>query len=215
MKIMKRALFSFVSTLIAVVAPVGAEPVVVEVFASQNCAACPKAHANMAAVMDTRDDVLVMTWSVDYWDYLGAPDPMAIPEAMARQSAYAERFELRGPYTPQSVYDGVEQCPGNKLRRVNRAIDQRAADITPHIVITRTDYGGVNVSGAEPRDVDLSLIHFADIPNSDMVNPVLSVEALGPWTGDTMTFAPECAGRCAVIAQASGYGPIEAAILLD
>ena len=190
-------------------------PVLVELFANQNCPACPKAHRTMKQIQAERDDIFILTWTVNYWDYLGAPDPMAIPEAMARQSAYAERFELRGPYTPQSVYDGVEQCPGNKLRRVNKAIDRRAADISPHIVIARTDNGGVSVSGAEPRDVDLSLIHFADIPDSDMVNPVLSVEALGPWTGDTMTFAPKCAGRCAVIAQASGYGPIEAAILLD
>jgi hypothetical protein len=61
-----------------------------------------------------RDDVLILTWSVDYWDYLGGKDPMAMGESKERQRAYVDRFKLRGPYTPQTVYNGVEQCPGNK-----------------------------------------------------------------------------------------------------
>ena len=47
------------------------QPVLVELFANQNCPACPKAHKTMREVSAERDDVLVLTWVVDYWDYLG------------------------------------------------------------------------------------------------------------------------------------------------
>ncbi len=204
---MKRA-FAALITLIASAAalPAVAQPIVVEVFANQNCAACPKAHANMAKIDAARDDVLILTWSVDYWDYLGAPDPMALPEANARQAAYAERFGLRGPYTPQTVYDGAVQCPGNKIRQVNRQLERRAKTPLPLSFVSGED-GTFTLSGETDAAVDVRLIHIADIPGMPMVNPVLAVDTM-----DTdLPLAPTCEGRCVLVAQAPGYGEIKAA----
>ena len=60
-----------------------------------------------------------------YWDYLGKPDPMALPEAKVRQAAYVEQMGLRAPYTPQSFYDGAKQCPGTKRNQVEANIRLR------------------------------------------------------------------------------------------
>lgn len=203
---MKRAFAALISLAAATALPAAAEPIVVEVFASQNCAACPKAHANMAELEAARDDVLILTWSVDYWDYLGAPDPMALPEANARQAAYAERFGLRGPYTPQTVYDGAVQCPGNKMRQVNRQLDRRADTPLPLSFVSGDD-GTFTLNGETDTAVDVRLLHIADIPGMPMVNPVLSVDEM-----DTAgALAPTCEGRCVLVAQAPGYGEIKAA----
>ena len=69
---MIRIVLSLLLAMELMVAPAFAEgPVLVELFASQNCRACPKAHKTLKAVNAERDDLLVLTWSVDYWDYLG------------------------------------------------------------------------------------------------------------------------------------------------
>lgn len=203
---MKRAFAALISLVAATAFPAAAQPIVVEVFANQNCGACPKAHANMAKLEAARDDVLILTWSVDYWDYLGAPDPMALPEANARQAAYAERFGLRGPYTPQTVYDGAVQCPGNKMRQVTRQLDRRADTPLPLTFIAGAD-GTFTLDGETDTAVDVRLIHIADIPGMPMVNPVLAVDKM-----DTNSpLAPTCEGRCVLVAQAPGYGEIKAA----
>ncbi|MEM7768305.1 MAG: DUF1223 domain-containing protein, partial [Pseudomonadota bacterium] len=113
------------------------QPVLVELFASHNCRACPKAHRTLKTVSAEDPDVLVITWSVDYWDYLGDADPMAMKESVERQHAYVEQFGLRGPYTPQTVYNGLAQCPGNRPRAVRRKIDKAREASAPGASITR------------------------------------------------------------------------------
>ena len=100
-------------------------PVLVELFANQNCPACPKAHRTMKQIEAERDDVFILTWTVNYWDYLGDPDPMALPIAKERQMAYTDRLSLRAPYTPQSFYDGAKECPGTRKRDIRRNIKAR------------------------------------------------------------------------------------------
>jgi hypothetical protein len=80
----------------------------VELFASKNCRACPAAYKTLKEVQAERgDSVMVLTWAVDYWDYLGGKEKMALPESKDRQRAYCDHFSLRGPYTPQTVYNGI------------------------------------------------------------------------------------------------------------
>ncbi|MEM9054569.1 MAG: DUF1223 domain-containing protein, partial [Pseudomonadota bacterium] len=128
---MIRYLAFFVSLLTLFAPAVFAEteegkPVLVELFANQNCPACPQAHKTMREVDASRDDVLILTWTVDYWDYLGEPDPLAMPEAKDRQADYAEQLGVRAPYTPQSIYNGVKECPGPRKRQVLKNINTLA-----------------------------------------------------------------------------------------
>ncbi|HAY06627.1 MAG TPA: DUF1223 domain-containing protein, partial [Hyphomonas sp.] len=54
-------------------APARAEgPVLIELFASKNCRTCPAAYKTLASVEQEHGrKVLIITWPVDYWDYLG------------------------------------------------------------------------------------------------------------------------------------------------
>jgi hypothetical protein len=85
--------------------PVDHPPVVVELFTSQGCSSCPPADEMLAGLADS-DDVLALSWHVDYWDYLGWTDDFARPEFTRRQQAYAHQWRERAIYTPQMIVGG-------------------------------------------------------------------------------------------------------------
>ena len=80
---------------------------VVELFTSQGCNSCPRAEQALARLgAQTRGlPVFPIEWHVDYWDYLGWPDPYALPEAERRQRSYGSALHSR-IYTPQLVING-------------------------------------------------------------------------------------------------------------
>ena len=196
--------------LTAMAAPAAAQSILVELFASQNCQACPKAHETMAQVTAERDDVLVLTWSVDYWDYLGEADPMAMPASSERQAAYVDRFGLRGPYTPQTVYNGVTECAGNRPRQVQNALEKAVTE-DAGVTIAEAETGW-QVSVPAGLDGEVSLVRFkpAGMHDTDMVNPVTGFEKLVHFPrGGLLSMQPDCAaGGCALLVQAPNYGPV-------
>ena len=212
---MKR-LFAAFAALSSLAAPAAfaQSPVLIELFASQNCRTCPKAHKVLKEVDATRDDVLILTWSVDYWDYLGGKDPMAMGESKDRQRGYVDRFKLRGPYTPQTVYNGMEQCPGSKPGKVDTAIDKVKTE-TPDGVRLVRKANMVELSGKAPDLTDIWYVDYLDGADNttEMVHPVTRVTALGPWLGGrTQVTLPACESHCAVIVQEAGFGPVLAVL---
>lgn len=97
---------------VAAAVPLQAEPVVVvELFTSQGCAACPPADEFLATlVKDTR--VIPLSLHVDYWDYIGWEDSFGDPKFTARQKAYARASGAKMIYTPQMIVDGEERIEG-------------------------------------------------------------------------------------------------------
>ncbi len=89
------------------IGPQGQSPVVVELFTSQGCSACPPADEMLGDLAD-RPDVLALSWHVDYWDYLGWADEFARPEFTLRQKQYANAAGERSIYTPQILVDGSD-----------------------------------------------------------------------------------------------------------
>lgn len=96
-------------------------PVVVELFTAQGCSDCPKANELLGKLADEKG-VIALTYSVDYWDYLGWKDTLAKPEFTARQQAYETDLKLRDVYTPQIVLDGETQIAGAKPDEVQAAV---------------------------------------------------------------------------------------------
>ena len=101
-------------------------PVVLELYTSQGCAACPPAD-EMLAALAPRDDVIAMSLHVDYWDYIGWADPFADPEHGERQKRYARRHGFNTVYTPQVVIDGVELLEGFRVMQIMELIEARRA----------------------------------------------------------------------------------------
>ena len=57
---------------------------VVELYTSQGCSSCPPADAYLG-VLAKRDDILALSFHVDYWDYIGWKDPFSLPANSTRQ----------------------------------------------------------------------------------------------------------------------------------
>ena len=187
-------------SLILLAWPIGAAakpPVLVELFTAQGCGPCGEANAYLGKLAE-RPGVLALTFSVDYWDYLGWTDTFAKPEFAERQKAYVTRLGLREPYTPQVVVDGREEAQGLKTAEVERLV--RAARAAPRnppdmrfIGPRRVDVGSGRVGrgGAEvwlirydPREVEVA-VKAGDNRGQTVVqkNVVREIQRLGAWRG--------------------------------
>lgn len=101
-------------------------PVLVELFTSQGCSSCPRADEVLKEIKETYKDenVIPLSFHVDYWDYLGWKDTFSQAKFSARQRDYAKRFNNRSIYTPQMVVNGVEEFVGSNRIKAFQAIDK-------------------------------------------------------------------------------------------
>jgi hypothetical protein len=127
-----------------------AEPVrgIVELFTSQGCSSCPPADRYVAELAKD-PSLVVLSWPVDYWDYIGWKDTFASPAFTARQKAYAAARRDDQVYTPQAVIDGVTHAVGNDRDRVQEAIDAQSKTLS--CVITLADRDGKIGIDVAPR----------------------------------------------------------------
>jgi hypothetical protein len=130
-----------------------AEPrAVIELFTSQGCSSCPAADRLLAELARDRS-LLAMTLAVDYWDYLGWKDTLALSGHTNRQRAYAKARGDREVYTPQAVVNGIVHALGSDRVAIERAIERTRQAATPlTLPITMTVADGkltVNVPAAK------------------------------------------------------------------
>ena len=108
----------------AIAAP--AHPVLIELFTSQGCSSCPPADKNAAELAKDPDN-LIVSFNVDYWDYLGWRDTLAKPEYSQRQYDNAKSRGDGSVYTPQMVINGTTHAVGSNLRDVKSRMAEAAA----------------------------------------------------------------------------------------
>src|SRR5581483_3729379 len=162
-------------------------PIVVELFTSQGCSACPPADALLDQLAH-RDGVVALGYHVDYWDNLGWKDPFSSPDATARQRAYAARFDHGRQFTPQIVVDGREDMVGSDRNAVLAALKtQPQAVATVHFDRSEVTIGAGTGKGA------ILLLRFAEHRTTKIgagenvhrtaedANAVLSIEMRGEW----------------------------------
>ncbi|NQY12492.1 MAG: DUF1223 domain-containing protein [Henriciella sp.] len=211
------AFFALATWLVGAAYADAERPVLVELFANQNCPACPKAHRTMQQINAERDDVLILTWTVNYWDYLGDPDPMSLPEAKDRQMSYTDRLSLRAPYTPQSFYDGAKECPGTRKRDIRRNISKRVDLRDANAPYLNWADNALTVMGKSDATLEITLVEYlsGEANTTTMVNPVTRVESLGLWMDDSTPIAIDCEQNCAVLLQEQDNGVVVSAIAIQ
>ncbi len=109
-------------------------PVVVELFTSQGCAACPPADALLETLAE-RDDVLPLALHVDYWDYIGWVDTFGRRAHSERQKTYARRMGRASVYTPQMIIAGMHDVKGSAAVQVMSYIQDHIGDPFPETAI--------------------------------------------------------------------------------
>ncbi|MFN3615568.1 MAG: DUF1223 domain-containing protein [Rubrimonas sp.] len=204
-------------------------PVVVELYTSQGCSACPPADELLTELAE-RDDVIALALHVDYWNYLGWADTLSAPGHAKRQKLLASAMGERMIYTPQAVIDGVRGVVGSDREAVEAAIaEARARDDARPVTVTMTQEGDLIRARAQAsRPVTAMLIymvydHPVDVAigageNGGMtvtyVNAVRALMPMGRWTGAQGAWslpAPQDARGAALLLQEPGGRIIGAA----
>jgi hypothetical protein len=96
---------------------------VLELFTSQGCESCPAAD-RLLGELAKEPTLIAMTASVDYWDYLGWKDTLALAGHGNRQRAYARVRGDRDVFTPQMIVNGAAQALGSDRAQIEHAIGQ-------------------------------------------------------------------------------------------
>jgi hypothetical protein len=130
-------LVSFLCASAADTGPATGLPVLVELFTSEGCSSCPPADALLqrldAAQAPSGSQIIVLSEHVDYWDHDGWVDPHSSRIFTDRQNAYAMRFGLASPYTPEMVVDGQSEFVGSNVAKANAAIEK--ARMQPKVAV--------------------------------------------------------------------------------
>ena len=206
--------------------------VVLELFTSQGCSSCPSADEFLGELAETRDDVVALSFHVDYWDYIGWEDRFATAETTARQRDYARELGIAYVYTPQLVIDGASHEVGSKRHAVKNAIAVSKAVKTRRVPVTLTSnatdritvdighsdgYHGaatvwlVSIDRKHTTSVDAGENRGRTLANYHVVR---DFRPIARWIGDAMTLelgpdelskgAEGMGDGCAVLVQGNG-----------
>jgi hypothetical protein len=85
-------------------------PTVLELYTSEGCDSCPPADRwfskTLAGGSGAADNIVALSFHVDYWDYIGWKDEFAKPAYGARHAALVKSAAASGVYTPQVFVNG-------------------------------------------------------------------------------------------------------------
>lgn len=228
--------------LLDLAGPAQAEPLkpgakgatLLELFTSQGCSSCPPADALLAEYRN-KPGVITLSFSVDYWNYLGWHDTLSSPENSERQREYAR---VRGDgrvYTPQVVVDGVQHVNGSNEAAIEMAMRNAAKRLeSVRVPVTMSAEGNSLVIdiGAAPEGSDMreATVWLAIAKEKETVaisrgenrgkeitysHPVSDLTPIGMWKGEQMTLRlplkdlQTIGGDCLVaMLQVEGMGPI-------
>jgi hypothetical protein len=122
------AVLAGVLVLVSAEYSVYAEPrATIELFTSQGCSSCPPADKLLGELAGD-PSLVAISLAIDYWDYLGWKDTLALKGHGRRQQAYAKVRGDREVYTPQVVVNGVMHVAGSDRAAIERAIEVTRKD---------------------------------------------------------------------------------------
>lgn len=94
---------------------------VIELFTSQGCNSCPPAD-KLLGTLAQNPNLIPLTLAVDYWDYLGWRDTLALHSHTKRQRSYAKMRGDMNVYTPQAIVNGVKYAVGSDAQQISAAL---------------------------------------------------------------------------------------------
>jgi hypothetical protein len=210
-------------------APSPRGPVVVEMFTSQGCPACPDANVLLGEIAG-RHDVIAIAFGVGHMDAFGWADTYARPEFGDRQKAYVSAGEASRVYTPHFVINGGPE----RVRRSEIDDHLNAAEPLAAIARIEREDGALSIRITGPRreiPAEVWLVAYEPGPSVVTVesgrnagqeithhNMAVSLERLDDWAGgayEVMTDAPAEGLGSVVLVQASEGGPLLAAARTD
>ena len=95
---------------------------IVELFTSEGCSSCPSADEILQRLANIKDNLIVLSFHVDYWNKLGWKDPYSDAAYSQRQLAYASTKLGDGVYTPQTIVNGTVHLVGSQEKQLTNSI---------------------------------------------------------------------------------------------
>ncbi len=114
---------------------------VLELFTSQGCSSCPPADRLLGKYAND-ENVIALSFHVDYWDRLGWKDPFSNAAFSQRQKDYANAFKSGSIYTPQLIINGEREMVGSdedKISKTIKVIAKQAPVATMNIDSVKVD----------------------------------------------------------------------------
>jgi hypothetical protein len=216
-------------------------PVLLELFTSQGCSSCPPADALFDELRD-KPGIITLSFSVDYWNYLGWHDTLSSPENSDRQRDYALSRGDGKVYTPQVVVDGIKHVNGANEAAIEMAIrtaERRLKDVKVTMSMrAEGDSLLVDIGGAPATsDMRQATVWLAVAKDEETVeitrgenrgetitytHPVRELMPVGMWKGEPTTLRlplkdlHAIGGDCLVsMLQVEGAGPILGAAMFQ
>ena len=186
--------------------PPGQEKAVLELFTSQGCSSCPPADA-LLAQFGKQPDLITLSYSVDYWNYLGWHDTLSSAANSERQRDYAQMRGDGRVYTPQIVVDGIIHENGSNEAAIEMAMRNAATRLAEVKVPVRMHAEGdtlvIGIGAApEASDKRSATVWLAIAKEEATVSvtrgenrgrdlsyhhPVRDLTPVGMWVGEAMT----------------------------
>ncbi len=143
-------------------------PIVLELFTSLICGNCPKADG-LAVELHERDDVLVLSYHIDYLNMGPVKDPLSHRDWTNRQRWYRELHQSAYVYTPQIVIDGQHTVVGSDRAAVMAAMEQ-ARDGHTHLVFEPASNGKLRLKLEQQSAgrLDLLELHFSKLTRASL-----------------------------------------------
>ena len=205
-------------------------PIVGELFTSEGCSSCPPADARIAELARTRPDLLLLTFHVTYWNYLGWRDPFSLDVATALQQRYVALGISPEVYTPALIVDGKLDAVGSDDAAVNAAFRRAEAtrETAAQIYLQRSgSMINVTLSSGSGRGAVLLVgydrLHRTPVGIGENggrtlteANIVRSVAVIAAWAGQPLhLIVPLPNGQEAAVLLQQENGPIIGASRLD
>lgn len=130
---------------------------VLELFTSQGCSSCPPANKFASNLAQSRDDALVLSYGVTYWDYLGWKDTFGDPAFTQRQRDYGKALGAQNVYTPQMVINGAAHSPRYSKSDIT---SMPLSKSRPKANLSLTPDGKLQLQADVPANFKLSLVRF-------------------------------------------------------
>jgi hypothetical protein len=204
-------------------------PVVVELFTSQGCSACPPADKLMNELA-ARDDVIALALHVDYWDYIGWTDTFAKAVHTRRQKDYAHAAGRSMVFTPQFVVNGGDDVQGARAMELADLIAHHRSLPPQGTMEIKTSGQRVTVelvpsdlTGGDVDRMDILVLRYVPTQrvaisggeNADRQieysNVVTEIAKIGRWNGRSrkeVTIELVGGARAVIMVQGINAGPI-------
>ena len=179
---------------------------VLELFTSQGCSSCPPADA-LLAQLGKNPDIVTLSYSVDYWNYLGWHDTLSSSANSERQRDYARMRGDGRVYTPQIVVDGLTNVNGSNEAAIEMAMRSAAKRLEVVKVPVNIRAEGntliIGIGAAPEKSDERSATVWLAVAKKDVTvaitrgenrgrtlsyhHPVKELTPVGMWNGDAMT----------------------------